>query len=85
MFKKILSLFTIFNFIFFGISFAEELKGPTSKPSIVGPVSAPPTMIELKKIKCTKDPDFINTDYCKKKDKIGIFQKIWNWILSLFK
>ena len=63
--KKVLILFFA---LFLSFSFV-SLAQPNSRAFVQGPKFRHPTKAELENIKCTKDPEFINTEECKKFNK----------------
>ena len=58
--KKIFILFTII-FSFSLMSFAR----PTEKAHVNGPGISTPKREDINKLKCSKDPDFIGSQFCK--------------------
>ena len=91
MLKKSLSGIAIFSFLF--SAHFVGAKGPTAPPNIVGPKTGIPSVVEIRKIKCTKDLDFIGSEYCSnfeskvvenKKEDEGFFGWLWSSIISLF-
>jgi len=77
MIKKLFLITLLFSTLH-SVSLAEDLNNintlkqnrPTSPPQIEGPTLSPPTQIEIKKMKCEKDVDFIGSKYCEDEKEI---------------